>query len=414
VRRDPPRAALVFAILAVTAATTATAVPALATAERGAAPRGATAGDPRGDDAAASASPELLAAMGRDLNLTATQARERVRAEGAAARSVPSIREFAGSAYGGAWFDSSTQRLVVGLTETASRDDALVSAVRANGAEIKPVRHSMTALEETKSRMDGLARTTSPPALTGWYIDPRTNSVVVDVDSRSWTPAAAEFLDRAAGGVTPVRMAVTATNARPLADVVGGNGFDFPVGGRRGSCSVGFSAVGAAGTRHFVTAGHCTESDGGVVTMGGRPIGRISESTFGTAGDFGLVNVTDANSRLTPLVNRYDGRAITVTGARDAPIGASVCRSGVTSGFHCGVVVARNQTVNYGGGDVVAGLTRTTACAEPGDSGGPYLSGSQAQGLTSGGSGDCTTGGITFFQPVNEALRSLNLRLVTG
>jgi streptogrisin C len=53
-------------------------------------------------------------------------------------------------------------------------------------------------------------------------------------------------------------------------------------------------------------------------------------------------------------------------------------------------------------------------CAEGGDSGGPWLSGDQAQGVTSGGSGDCTVGGETFFQPVNEILATNDLTLVTS
>ncbi len=52
-----------------------------------------------------------------------------------------------------------------------------------------------------------------------------------------------------------------------------------------------------------------------------------------------------------------------------------------------------------------SGPVRTTVCAEPGDSGGPLYSNSGiAYGLTSGGSGNCRTGGTTFFQPVTEAL----------
>jgi streptogrisin C len=52
-------------------------------------------------------------------------------------------------------------------------------------------------------------------------------------------------------------------------------------------------------------------------------------------------------------------------------------------------------------------------CAEPGDSGGPFVSGTQAQGVTSGGSGDCTSGGTTFFQPVNPILSDFGLTLKT-
>ena len=66
-------------------------------------------------------------------------------------------------------------------------------------------------------------------------------------------------------------------------------------------------------------------------------------------------------------------------------------------------MTALNQTVNYSQGSVF-GMIRTTVCAQPGDSGGPLYRGTSALGLTSGGSGNCTTGGTTFFQPVTEPL----------
>ncbi len=50
-------------------------------------------------------------------------------------------------------------------------------------------------------------------------------------------------------------------------------------------------------------------------------------------------------------------------------------------------------------------------CAEPGDSGGPMFSEGIALGITSGGSGDCTTGGTTFFQPVTEALSATGTQI---
>jgi streptogrisin B len=56
-------------------------------------------------------------------------------------------------------------------------------------------------------------------------------------------------------------------------------------------------------------------------------------------------------------------------------------------------------------------LIQTNVCAEPGDSGGPLYDGTKAIGLTSGGSGDCTTGGTTFFQPVTEALSAYGVSL---
>lgn len=100
-------------------------------------------------------------------------------------------------------------------------------------------------------------------------------------------------------------------------------------------------------------------------------------------------------------------------GSSEAPIGAAVCRSGSTTGWRCGYILAKNQAVRYVEG-VVSGLTRTDACAEPGDSGGPWVAGNQAQGVTSGGAGNCTFGGVTFFQPVDDILSAYGLRLTTA
>ena len=48
-------------------------------------------------------------------------------------------------------------------------------------------------------------------------------------------------------------------------------------------------------------------------------------------------------------------------------------------------------------------MIKTTVCAEPGDSGGSLYDGTKALGITSGGSGDCRSGGTTFYQPAREA-----------
>jgi hypothetical protein len=53
-------------------------------------------------------------------------------------------------------------------------------------------------------------------------------------------------------------------------------------------------------------------------------------------------------------------------------------------------------------------------CAEGGDSGGSFITGDQAQGVTSGGYGNCSSGGRTWFQPINEILRAYGLTLLTA
>lgn len=110
-------------------------------------------------------------------------------------------------------------------------------------------------------------------------------------------------------------------------------------------------------------------------------------------------------------VNLYNGSTQPITKAGEATVGMSVTRSGSTTQVHDGEVTALDATVNYGNGDIVNGLIQTTVCAEPGDSGGSLFSGDTAIGLTSGGSGDCSSGGETFFQPVPEALSAFGAEI---
>ncbi len=120
-----------------------------------------------------------------------------------------------------------------------------------------------------------------------------------------------------------------------------------------------------------------------------------------------------SSATITGTVNNYSGGSVAVRGSQDAAVGSSICRSGSTTGWHCGTIQARNSTVNYAQGSVY-GLIRTSVCAEPGDSGGSAITGNQAQGVTSGGSGNCSSGGTTYFQPVNEILSAYGLTLKTS
>ena len=111
-------------------------------------------------------------------------------------------------------------------------------------------------------------------------------------------------------------------------------------------------------------------------------------------------------------MNNGSGGTVSVAGSREAIEGASVCRSGSTTDWQCGIIRQRDASVTYPQGTVF-GVTRTSVCAEPGDSGGSFISVDQAQGVTSGGSGDCAAGGVTYFQPINEILTAYGLTLVT-
>lgn len=344
-------------------------------------------------------------AMRRDLGLTVEQARGRLEAEDAAARLDAVVATELGAAFAGSWYDADLGRLVVASTSAAGAERA-----RALGADAVTAERSAAQLSTTKQRLDALAGDAAPAAITSWHVDVRTNSVVVTADPRRLDGASAALLD-AARAMPGVRVVDAAEAPRPAYNVVGGHA--FYIGNSR--CSIGFSTRTAGGAKAFVTAGHCTAGGGGVIGANGVRMGSASGSTFGAGGDFGRVSVTSDRWELRPWVSLYDGRALIVQGSDPAPVGASVCRSGSTSGWRCGEIKAKDVTVNYPG-RTVHGLVRSSACASPGDSGGPFMHNGQAQGLTSGITAQCGSGELTdsFYQPVREALNAYNMHLVTG
>lgn len=341
------------------------------------------------------ASPEAFAALQRDLGLTPSQARERLAAEAVAIEVTNKVPGQLGVDYAGAWLDDQ-QQLVIAVT-----DRSQMGEIRALGARPELVDRSERQLDRVKNRLDRAPRPDSSE-ITGWRVDVTTNSVVVT--AKPGAVAAANRFVRSAGlSRADVRLEISTESPRTLFDVRGGDAYFMSTGGR---CSVGHAVAGG-----FVTAGHC--GDPGTGTSGFNQVnqGVFQESSF-PGNDYAWVAV-NSNWDPTPLVNRYDGTNVTVAGGSEAPVNASICRSGSTTGWHCGTILAKNQTVNYPQG-TVTGLTRTNVCAEPGDSGGAWMSGQQAQGVTSGGSGNCTSGGIIFFQPLQEILSVYDLTLVTG
>lgn len=94
---------------------------------------------------AAQASPGLIAAMQRDLGLSAGQAQTRLRQELTASRQLPAAQQAAGTAFGGAWFDPARGKLVVGVT-----DPAVVAPFVGPGR--KPFRHRSPPRRWTRRR----------------------------------------------------------------------------------------------------------------------------------------------------------------------------------------------------------------------------------------------------------------------
>ncbi len=345
-------------------------------------------------------SPGLISAMSSAFGLTESQARVRLESEQRASQIAPRAESEAGTAYAGSWFDEKKNRLVVAVT-----DQAAARKVKATGADTVVVARSAGSLAAHKNRLDALSATGAvPSAVASWHPDPRTGTVVVNVEAGKQTAEVASFLDKARqfGAVTVNTEGVT--QPQPYAaGTVGGD--PYYTGNVR--CSIGFSVHGG-----YVTAGHCGGNGQAVYGWDRSFQGNFAGSSF-PGNDYAWVR-TGGGWWTVPVVLGWGTVAdVLVRGSWEAPVGTSVCRSGSTTRWHCGVVQGRNETVNYQQGAVYE-MVGTSVCAEGGDSGGSFITGDQAQGVTSGGYGNCSSGGRTWFQPINEILRVYGLTLHTA
>ncbi len=281
---------------------------------------------------------------------------------------------------------SAKRARLIALTAGLGLAVSTLAGPAATAAPDKPTVAELAAVHAAvgKAAVDGVA----------WYTDAATGKVVVTADS---TVTAAELNTvRKAAGADADDLTIKRANGvfKPLlgsGDAIYGSGY---------RCSLGFN-VQSGGTYYFITAGHCGDvaptwyTNSAQTTLIGPTVG----SSF-PGNDYAIV--------------RYDNTSLSHPGgytAGNAYVGQSVTRDGSTTGVHSGTVTALNVTVRYQGSGTVRGMIQTNVCAEPGDSGGALYSGSTALGITSGGSGNCSSGGTTFFQPVTEALSAYGVSI---
>ncbi|MET9454220.1 carbohydrate-binding protein [Streptomyces canus] len=344
-------------------------------------------------------SPAVLRALKRDLRLTEDQARTRLVNEAEAGTRAGRLQNALGKRFAGAWVSGATSAdLTVATTDAADSP-----AIEAGGARPVVVRTPLQDLKTAKARLDA--------AVTGEaldtpvrYIDVRTNRVTVQAKSRA---AAHTLIAAARVDSAIVDVKVSADQPRALYDIRGGDAFYIDGTAR---CSVGFGVTKGA-QQGFATAGHCGKA--GAKTTG---YNQVAQGTFQASvfpgRDMAWVGV-NSDWTATPAVKGEGGQDVQTAGSVQALTGAAVCRSGSTTGWHCGTIEQHDTSVTYAEG-TIDGVTRTSVCAEPGDSGGSYISGAQAQGVLSGGSGDCRSGGTTFYQPINPLLSNYGLTLRTS
>ncbi|MEU6357326.1 S1 family peptidase, partial [Streptomyces sp. NPDC047072] len=303
------------------------------------------------------------------------------------------LQELLGDAFAGSYYDSDKQQLVVNVINNviSGDDNNVIVQVKKAGAAVREVDNSLTELKAGAQTLK--AEATIPG--TSWAIDPRTNKILVTADSTvtgdKWNTL--ESTVKSLGS----DMATIKKSAGTFKTFVSGGDAIFADGAR---CSLGFNVTAADGSPAFLTAGHCgVAADQWSDSETGQPIATVDQATFPGDGDFALVKYDDPATQAPSEVNVGGGQTVAINQAADAEVGTQVFRMGSTTGLADGQVLGLDATVNYPEG-TVTGLIQTDVCAEPGDSGGSlFTQDGSAIGLTSGGSGDCTVGGETFFQP---------------
>lgn len=377
------------------------------------------ASDPVSDRGDSELPAELAIALERDLGWDPEQAREILRSEREAAALMGRAADVLGDHYGGSWIerDEAGQVRAVIAATSANAQRAAADALDVDSgpvrAELRVVRYSLNELD---SAVESLNRAAENPLakdlgdIHSWGIDLPNNRIVV-VTAPDASDHALNFVAGSRLDLDMLEFEVSEHHPSTLANIVGGF--------RYNSCSIGF-AVRRGNTPGFVTAGHCG-TVGTPVRINGVTVGSYQRSNFPGA-DAAWANVRQSDN-LFNLVWMYSGNSTyAVTGSSDAPLGATVCRSGFRTGWRCGALTRNNVSVNYGSG-TVSGLRESNACAGQGDSGGSWVAGGNlAQGVTSGGAlgNDGTNCGIpqnqrrTWFQRVIPMLNSYGLTLVTN
>jgi S1-C subfamily serine protease len=358
-------------------------------------------------------------AMRRDLKLNEREMANYIAIERTSITALPAIEKAVGDAYAGSWIDRGADGQFKLMVATTSQ--AAATRARALGAETRLYPYTLRQLDASKSVLDRLGKQRrSNSSLYAWYVDRKTNELVV-VTGLGQTNRAIDLIAETDIDASQVRIVESAQ--RPsLAYSIGTELF----GGYRyllsngNSCSAGFIAF-RNNNRGFITAGHCGAT--GVATYkttllsGGWVLGMGSMEVSSFPGnDFAWTSVVNGWVYTAPLValqsHAPQAGAVAVQGSAQAPVGAAVCRSGATTGYRCGSIVASNVTVDYGASGIVFGLTQTNACVGFGDSGGSVITpAGQAQGVVSGGAfpinanDNCSLPNpATFYQPLQPLM----------
>ncbi|WHT16506.1 S1 family peptidase [Crossiella sp. CA-258035] len=368
-------------------------------------------------DGATAAAVDHLVAGGLDRD-TAVR---RITTQDSLSRTAQRLTAELGARAGGAFLEAGS--LVVAVT-----DDAAAKVAEAAGAKAKRVVNGAAELASAKQAvrklLAGVRGSTS-------HTDVVNNTVVATIPAGAAHDAVAAQAD----AINGVQVRRSAGKASKQANLYGGQQIEFSVGGGNYVCSVGFTATDRDRRPVMITAGHCADGiNDGEFRRNGAYLGTVRAHSFPT-NDYAYSSLS-ADWTAQASVTKYNGTAVRVTGHGVAAPGSTICKSGRTTNWTCGEVESLDVTINYDDGTTVEEMTQASVCTEGGDSGGSWMAGNTAQGVTSGGIGyfikDTNGDGridnkdkafcgekagepnVAYFQPIGEVLNAYGLTLKTS
>ncbi|WP_052021343.1 S1 family peptidase [Actinokineospora spheciospongiae] len=363
--------------------------------------------------------PEMVTALARTLGVDERAAVSRLDREAAQRQRLADLTR-GGLRVDGAFVDGG------GTLTVNTADPASAARVRAAGLAARTPARGEAALNRVQAQLDQLATRQVPEGISAWGVDVAADVVEVEVGDAA-KPQAKAFLAEAARFGQAVRVKNGGRALQTQATVYPGS--KMTINGGSGYCSVGFGARSSSGVQYLVSAGHCVAGAPTLHLNGVRfAKGTSSRYALGSNSvDMGIARVDSGNSIATQVGTWGAVGNIAVRGGQRAAVGSSICKSGATSGWTCGTIKGYNVTVTYtdpngGPNTVVRGLGSSSVCTMGGDSGGAYISGNQAQGMTSGGptgqqctyNGGNQAGKSSYFQPLSDALSYYGLTLNVG
>lgn len=182
--------------------------------------------------------------------------------------------------------------------------------------------------------------------------------------------------------------------SRETADIYGGLPL-VPV------CTTGFSVITTSGlNKGIMTAGHCQNT----LSYNGQNLPFVSES-WGGSYDVQWHNTPGFTVRNWAWDGSWN-RIINGQRHRDNQfIGDFVCKYGKTTGGGCGTITSKTFNGTY-----IRVHSNTVDLAEPGDSGGPWFSGSTAFGIMTG---DIEPGNDAYYMAINY-MSTLGILVLTN